>query len=82
VSAEIGWGGRGQQLGTHIGTVWTLAQALGPAKENKYALESLDGYIGGYIARGCWELKRKSRVLPSTARAFAFSKEAEHEDVS
>jgi hypothetical protein len=45
-----GWEGRGQQLGTLIGTVRTLSGALSPAKENNYALESLDGYI----VRGCW----------------------------
>jgi hypothetical protein len=45
VSDKTRWEGRGQQLGTRIGTVWTLSQALGQAKENKYALESLDGYI-------------------------------------
>src|ERR1019366_9468450 len=45
VSDKTGWEGRGQQLGTRIGTVWTLSQALGQAKENIYPLESLDGYI-------------------------------------
>jgi hypothetical protein len=28
VSDKTGWGGRGQQLATHIATVWTLAQAF------------------------------------------------------
>jgi len=65
VSDKIGWEGRDQQFGTRIGTVWNLSQALGPAKENNYALESLDGYI----VSGCWELKRKFRlslISPST----------------
>jgi len=34
VSDKTGWEGRGQQLGAHIGTVWTLSQALGQAKKN------------------------------------------------
>src|ERR1035437_3090806 len=34
-----------------------LSRALGPAKENIYALESLKGDI----VWGCWELKRKSQ---------------------
>ena len=42
---KTGWEGRDQQLGARIGIVWTLSRALGPAKENIYALESLDGYI-------------------------------------
>jgi hypothetical protein len=45
VSDKTGWEGRDQQLGARIGIVWTLSRALGPAKENIYALESLDGYI-------------------------------------
>jgi phage/plasmid-associated DNA primase len=55
VSDKTGWEGRGQQLGTRMVTVWTLSQALGQAKENKYGLESLDGYI----VSGRAELKRK-----------------------
>ena len=55
MSDKTGWEGRDQQLGTRIGTVWTLSQALGQAKGNIYALESLDGYI----VSGCGELKRK-----------------------
>jgi hypothetical protein len=58
VSDQTGWEGRAQQLGTRIATVWTLSQALGQAKENKYALESLDGHM----IRSCWELKRKFRL--------------------
>jgi hypothetical protein len=57
VSDKTAWEGRDQQLGARIGTVWSLSRALGPAKENNYALGSLDGYI----VRGCWELKRKFR---------------------
>jgi len=58
VSDKTGWGRRSQQLGTHIATVWPLVQALGPAKENKYRLESRNEYrVSGY-----WELKRKFRV--------------------
>ena len=57
MSDKTGWKGRGQQLGACIGIVWTLSQALGPAKENIYALESLKGYI----VSGCWGLKRKFR---------------------
>ena len=58
VSDKTGWEGRHQQLGARIGIVWTLSRALGPAKENNYALESQKGYI----VWGCWELKRKFRV--------------------
>ena len=58
MSDQTGWEGRAQQLGTRIATVWTLSQALGQAKENKYALEFLDGYI----VCSCWELKRKFRL--------------------
>jgi hypothetical protein len=32
MSDKIGWEGRDQQLGTRIGTVWNLSQALGPVK--------------------------------------------------
>jgi hypothetical protein len=32
-------------LGARIRIVWTLFRALGPAKENIYALESLKGDI-------------------------------------
>ena len=45
MSDKTGWKGRGQQLGACISIVWILFQALGPAKENIYALESLKGYI-------------------------------------
>jgi hypothetical protein len=45
-------------FGTRIGIVWTLSRALGPAKENIYALE----FLKGYIVSGCWELKRKFRI--------------------
>ena len=55
---KTGWEGRGQQLGTRIGTVWTLSQALDPAKKNKYALEPQNG---SNIC-GCWELRRKFRL--------------------
>src|SRR5664279_4169395 len=41
---KIGHVSRGQQLGTRISTVWTLSQALGQAKKNKYALEPPKGY--------------------------------------
>jgi hypothetical protein len=49
VSDKTGWEGRGQQLGTRIGTVWNLSQALGQAKKDKYALEPPKGYtvLGG-----------------------------------
>ena len=43
--------------GTRVGANGTLCRALGPAKENIYALESLKGYI----VLGRWELKRKFR---------------------
>ena len=56
---KTGWEGRDQQLGACIGIVWTLSRALGPAKENIYALESLKGDI----VWGCWELKRKSQLI-------------------
>jgi len=58
VSDLTGGEGRGQQLGTRIGTVWTLFQALGLAKENICELESLKRYI----VVGCWELKRKFKI--------------------
>src|ERR1019366_1784725 len=45
-------------FGTRIDTVGTLSRALGPAKENIYALESLKGDI----VWGCWEPKRKSQL--------------------
>jgi hypothetical protein len=45
VSNKTGWEGCDQQWGARIGTVWTLSRALGPAKENIYALESIKGYI-------------------------------------
>jgi len=43
-------------FGTRVGADGTLSRALGSAKENNYALESLKGYIV-YIVWGCWELK-------------------------
>jgi hypothetical protein len=49
-------------FGTRIGTVGTLSRALGPAKENIYALESLKGDI----VWGCWGLKRKSQFKYAT----------------
>ena len=52
-------------FGTRIGTVGTLSRALGPAKENIYALESLKGDI----VWGCWELKRKSQMTPFCNRS-------------
>ena len=58
MSNKTGWEGCDQQWGARIGTVWTLSRALGSAKENTYALES----IKGYIVWGCWELKRKFRL--------------------
>ena len=61
VSAKIGSEGRGQQLGTRVGTAWILSQALGAAKDKKYALKSLDGCI----VSGCWELKRKFQIISS-----------------
>jgi hypothetical protein len=45
VSDKTGWKGRGQQLRDSNWAHGTLSRALGPAKENKYALESLKGYI-------------------------------------
>ena len=48
MSDKTGWEGRIQQLGARIGIVWTLFQAVGPAKENICALESL---IGVYSVR-------------------------------
>jgi len=41
-------------FGTRVGADGTLSRALGSAKENNYALESLKGYIV-YIVWGCWE---------------------------
>ena len=46
-------------FGTRVGADGTLSRALGPAKEDNYALESLQGYI----VWGCWELKRKFRIV-------------------
>jgi len=57
VSDKTRWEGRDQQLGARIRIVWTLFRALGSAKENICALESLKGYI----VSGCWKLKRKFR---------------------
>ena len=68
MSDKTGWEGRGQQLGTRIGTVWTLSQALGQAKENKYALESLDGYK----MSGCLELKWKFWFYENSLVLFVF----------
>jgi len=45
-------------FGTRVGAHGTLCCALGPAKENNDALESLKGYI----VWGRWELKRKFRL--------------------
>ena len=59
VSAKIGSEGRGQQLGTRVGTAWILSQALGSAKDKKYVLKSLDGCI----VSGCWGLKRKFQII-------------------
>jgi hypothetical protein len=58
VSDKTRWEGRDQQLGARIRIVWTLFRALGSAKENICALESLKGYI----VSGCWELKRKFQL--------------------
>jgi hypothetical protein len=66
VSDKTGWEGRDQQLGACIGIVWTLSRALGPAKENICALESLKGDI----VWSCWELKRKSQLVLETASSF------------
>ena len=60
MSDKTRWEGRDQQLGARICVVWTLFRALGSAKENICALES----IKGYIVSGCWELKRKFRLRP------------------
>jgi hypothetical protein len=46
------------RFGSRVGAHGTPVQALRPAKENKYALESLDGCI----VCGCRELKRKFRL--------------------
>jgi hypothetical protein len=61
-------------VGARVSIVWVLFRALGPAKENIYALESPKGYI----VSGCWELKRKFRVngciaIVSTANSFALA---------
>jgi hypothetical protein len=53
-----------------------LSQALGPAKDKKYALKSLDGCI----VSGCWEPKRKfqfrrSVTLLATEKTIAQSGE-------
>ena len=71
MSDKTRWEGRDQQLGARIRIVWTLFRALGSAKENICALESLKGYI----VSGCWELKRKFRVIePSAFRDDASGK--------
>jgi hypothetical protein len=49
VSDKTGWEGRDQSRGTQVGAHGALSRALGPAKENNYALEPLDGYI----VQGC-----------------------------
>ena len=57
MSDKTGRKGRGQQLRDSRWGTRDPGRALGPAKENICALESLDGYI----VWGCWELKRKFR---------------------
>jgi len=47
VSDKTGQEGRKQRLGGRVGAVGSLAQGLGPAKENIYALESPKGYSVG-----------------------------------
>jgi hypothetical protein len=66
VSDKTGWEGRHQQWGARIGIVWTLSRALGPAKESIYALE----FLKGYIVSGCWELKRKLRIIGTLDEAI------------
>src|SRR5271168_4197967 len=44
--------------GTRVGVHGTLCRALGQARENNDALESLDEYM----ILGCWKLKRKFRL--------------------
>jgi hypothetical protein len=57
--------------GTRVGANRTLCRALGPAKENNYALESPKGYI----VSGCWELKRKFRLRLSGRKFLTEPKE-------
>jgi hypothetical protein len=59
--------------GTRDGAHGTLCRALDPAKENNYALESLNGYI----VLGCWELKRKFRFHSFAASHAADGSTAE-----
>ena len=58
VSDKIGWRGRGQQFRDSGWSTRDPAPALGPAKENNYALESLNQHT----MLGCRNLKRKFRV--------------------
>jgi hypothetical protein len=58
MSDKTGWKGRGQQLRDSHWARRDRVPSPGPAKENNYARESLDGYIGS----GCRELKRKFRL--------------------
>ena len=66
MSDKTGREGRDQKLGARISIVWTLFRALGPAKENIYALESPKGYM----VLGYWELKWKFQVRSLRARSL------------
>jgi len=50
-----------RSFGTGVGADGPLSRALGPAKENNYALESNRWVYGGVVVR-CWELKSKFRT--------------------
>ena len=80
MSDKTGWEGRGQQFRDSHWHSRDPSRALGPAKENIYALESLKGDI----VWGCWGLKRKSQLIGKSAEnghllakiAFQFLKPA------
>jgi hypothetical protein len=62
VSDKTGWEGRDQQLGARIGIVWTLSRALGPAKENIYALEFLKGVYSVGLLGVKMEIPAKTEI--------------------
>ena len=55
--------------GTRSGPDGTVSRALGPAREDICALESLNGYI----MSGCWELKRKFRLSAYANQQMGFA---------
>ena len=65
MSDKTGWEGRDQSRGTQVGAHGALSRALGPAKENNYALEPLDGYIVHGCSGAKTEIPVHNSSLPS-----------------